>query len=96
MTNTTEQAATNSEPTPPAAHSQPEDSAETAAAQGLSFWQMLGSVMAAAFGVQSKKNRERDFSQGKPIHFIMLGIGFTVAFVLIMTFIVQVILRNVT
>lgn len=56
---------------------------------------MLGSVLAAAIGVQSKKNRERDFTQGKPIHFIILGICFTAAFVLIMTFIVQLILSNV-
>ena len=41
------------------------------------FWQMLHSVMAAAFGVQSGRNRARDFSHGKPVHFIMLGLLFT-------------------
>jgi uncharacterized membrane protein len=30
--------------------------------------------MAAFFGVQSDKNRERDFSQGKASHFIFFGI----------------------
>ena len=44
---------------------------------------MLGSVLAAALGVQSGKNRARDFSHGKPSHFIILGVGFTVLFVLI-------------
>ncbi len=39
-----------------------------------SFWQMLHSVVAAAFGVQSGKNRARDFTHGKPSHFVMLGI----------------------
>ena len=61
----------------------------------LTFWQMLGSVLAAAFGVQSRKNRERDFTQGKPIHFILLGIGFTAVFVLVMVFVVQLVLSNV-
>ena len=42
------------------------------------FWQMLHSVMAAAFGVQSGKNRERDFTHGKPVHFLLLGLMFSV------------------
>ena len=48
-----------------------------------SFWQMLQSVLAAAFGVQSGKNRARDFTHGKPSHFIVLGVGFTLVFVLL-------------
>lgn len=43
---------------------------------------VLGSVVAAAFGVQSKKNKERDFAAGKPLVFIVAGILFTGAFVL--------------
>ncbi|WLH87194.1 DUF2970 domain-containing protein [Pseudomonas sp. FP2338] len=46
------------------------------------FWQMLHSVMAAAFGVQSGKNRTRDFTHGKPSHFVALGILFTLVFAL--------------
>ena len=46
------------------------------------FWQMLHSVMAAAFGVQSGKNRARDFTHGKPSHFVILGILFTAVFAL--------------
>ncbi|MBI6706171.1 DUF2970 domain-containing protein, partial [Pseudomonas viridiflava] len=38
------------------------------------FRQMLHSVLAAAFGVQSGKNRERDFTYGKPAHFLLLGL----------------------
>ena len=41
-----------------------------------SFWQMLHSVMAAAFGVQSGKNRARDFTHGKPSHFVKLVLHF--------------------
>ena len=46
------------------------------------FWQMLHSVVAAAFGVQSAKNRARDFTHGKPSHFVILGLLFTAVFAL--------------
>lgn len=52
--------------------------------QPPTFLQMLQSVLAAAFGVQSGKNRARDFSHGKPSHFIVLGILFTTLFVLVL------------
>lgn len=60
--------------------------------KGLTFWQVLGSTFAAATGVQSSKNRERDFSQGKPSQFIFMGIAFTAAFVLIMVVVVSLVL----
>jgi hypothetical protein len=56
------------------------------------FWQMLHSVMAAAFGVQSQKNRARDFTHGKPSHFVIMGILFTAAFALVLLGIVQLVL----
>lgn len=58
----------------------------------LTFRQMLGSTLAAAFGVQSSKNRKRDFSRGKASHFIMMGVGFTVVFVLVMVGLVNLVL----
>ena len=58
----------------------------------LTFMQMLGSTIAAALGVQSSKNRERDFAKGKAIHFILMGIGFTVVFVLIVLGVVNLVL----
>ncbi len=58
----------------------------------LSFWQVLGSTLAAAFGVQSSKNRERDFTHGKASHFIFMGIAFTVIFVLAVVTVVQLVL----
>ena len=60
----------------------------------LSFWQIAGSAAAAAFGVQSRANRERDFSRGKPLHFIIAGVVFTALFVLVVAFVVQLVLRN--
>ena len=58
----------------------------------LTFWQVLSSTLAAAFGVQSSKNRERDFTKGKPSQFIFMGIGFTVVFVLVIIGVVSLVL----
>lgn len=60
--------------------------------QPLSLRQMLQSVLAAAFGVQSSKNRARDFSRGKPSHFIILGLLFTGLFVLGLFAVVRLVL----
>jgi hypothetical protein len=62
--------------------------------QSLSFLQIAGSVLAAAFGVQSSRNRERDFSRGKVSHFVAAGVIFTAAFVLIMVVVVNLVLGN--
>ena len=51
-----------------------------------SFWQML-------HGVQSGKNRARDFTHGKPSHFVILGIGFTAVFALTLFAIVKLVLH---
>ncbi|MFJ4115577.1 DUF2970 domain-containing protein [Pseudomonas psychrophila] len=56
------------------------------------FWQVLHSVMAAAFGVQSAKNRTRDFSHGKPGQFLLLGLLFTGVFALTLFGIVKLVL----
>ena len=44
-------------------------------------WQVIASVLASFFGVQSSKNRERDFKHGKAAHFIVVGLLATAAFV---------------
>ena len=44
----------------------------------LTLFQMIGSVLASFFGVQSSKNRERDFKRGKASQFIIVGILMTV------------------
>lgn len=59
----------------------------------LTLWEMLQSVLSAAFGVQSGKNRSRDFSRGKPSHFIILGVLFTAVFVLVIFGIVKLVLH---
>jgi len=55
--------------------------------------QMMQSVLAAAFGVQSGKNRARDFTHGKPSHFVILGIVFTVIFALTLFGIVKLVVH---
>lgn len=58
----------------------------------LSFTEILQSVLAAAFGVQSGKNRSRDFSRGKPSHFLIIGVLFTAVFVLLLFALVKLVL----
>jgi hypothetical protein len=54
--------------------------------------EVMLSVVAAAFGVQNSKNRERDFSRGNPLVFIMAGLIFTVLFVLTIVGVVYLVL----
>ena len=56
------------------------------------FWAITISVIAAAFGVQTDKNRQRDFSQGNPLAYIVGGLVFTVLFVLSIVGIVMLVL----
>jgi len=62
---------------------------------GLSLLQLISSIIAAAFGVQSSANRKRDFSRGKSSQFIIVGILFTVVFVVLLISFVNLVLRNV-
>ncbi|MGM8226473.1 DUF2970 domain-containing protein [Cellvibrio sp. ARAG 10.3] len=59
------------------------------------FWQIVSSTLAAAIGVQSNKNRERDFTGGNIYTYIAAGIIFTVVFVVVMILIVKAVLANV-
>lgn len=45
------------------------------------FKQILQSTLAAAFGVQSHKNRVQDSEEGNAGWFILAGITFTVVFI---------------
>lgn len=42
--------------------------------KSYSFTETAKSVCAAFFGVQSERNRKKDFSQGKLSHFIIAGL----------------------
>ena len=60
----------------------------------LNPMQVIGSVFAAGLGVQSSKNRERDFEQGRPSVFIAAGIVFTILFMGGVFTVVQLVLAN--
>ena len=70
--------------------SEPNPDQET---QHISFGQLLKSVFAAFFGVQSNANRERDFKHGKMSHFIVIGLLFGLVFVVSIVLVVQLVLH---
>ena len=49
--------------------------------KSLNPLQVVSSVFAAGLGVQSSKNRERDFQQGRAGTFIFAGLLFTALFI---------------
>ncbi len=55
--------------------------------------QVISSVLAAAFGVQSAKNRERDFQHGNAATFIGVGVAATILFILMIYGTVRLVLR---
>jgi heme/copper-type cytochrome/quinol oxidase subunit 4 len=59
-----------------------------------SLLQVIGSVLMAGLGVQSSKNKERDFKQGNFKSFIIVGIVFTVLFVVAVATVVSTVLDS--
>lgn len=49
--------------------------------QKPSVYEVIGSIAAAFFGVQSSHRRERDFTHGNPWQFIVVGLLMTVGVV---------------
>ncbi|BFM07130.1 DUF2970 domain-containing protein [Halioxenophilus aromaticivorans] len=52
----------------------------------------IGSICAAAFGVQSKDNLDKDFSSNRVLPYIVGGVLFTITFVLIVALVVRLVL----
>jgi len=59
--------------------------------KGLSFFQVIGSVLASFLGVQKGENRERDFTHGRPRDFIIAGVLVTALFVLLVWGVVKLV-----
>lgn len=59
-----------------------------------SILEVIFSVLAAAFGVQSSKNGERDLSTGNVYVFIVVGVIFTILFVMSIIGVVSMILDS--
>ena len=70
------------------------DKASDNTRSGTGFWNVTKSVAAAMIGVQSSKNKERDFTQGKPIHFIIGGLIGTLLFLLAVWLLVKIVIAS--
>jgi hypothetical protein len=63
------------------------------AAKTPSFLDVLGSVLASMFGVQSNRKREEDFTHGKPSQYIVIGLVVTVVFILTIWSVVSLVMK---
>ncbi len=61
--------------------------------ESLALWEVFQGVFAMFIGVQSEKNRERQFKYGKLYQFIIVGIVVTAVFLLHIMLIVKFALR---
>lgn len=59
-----------------------------------SLLSVVKSILAAGIGVQSEKNRQRDFEKGNPLVFIIGGIVFTLLFIIAVASVVGFVLSN--
>lgn len=50
----------------------------------LGLHQVAASVLAAFFGVQSDRARRRDFNRGRLRDFVLVGVGITALFVIVL------------
>ncbi|MDV6316780.1 DUF2970 domain-containing protein [Idiomarina sp. HP20-50] len=55
---------------------------------------MVVSVLAAFLGVQTEKNRQRDFQHGSPKAYIIIGVILTILFVLGLVGLVNLVMAN--
>ena len=58
------------------------------------FLDILKSILWGALGVQSNKNREKDFQHGSLKAFLVAGVIFTVVFILLVMAVVKLALRD--
>lgn len=57
------------------------------------LWEVTRSVAAAFFGVQSSRQRRRDFTHGNPWHYLIIGLVMTALVVVAFWSAVQLALR---
>ena len=55
---------------------------------------IIQSILAAAFGVQSERARERDFTRGRPLPYIIGGAVFTLVLIVALVLVVQLVLAG--
>jgi len=64
--------------------------------ESMTLREVIGSVLAAGFGVQSQRNRERDFARGSATQFVVVGLIATVLFVTTLALLVKFIISLLT
>ena len=57
----------------------------------LTWSQILRSSLAAGLGVQSSRNRQRDFADGSPRRFIVMGLVLTMLFIASLVTVIRII-----
>lgn len=58
------------------------------------YWQLLKSVAASMFGVQSHANYQRDFQEKSFVPFLIVGVVFVVLFVISLVLVVNLVLST--
>jgi hypothetical protein len=66
---------------------------EEEAAPNITVLQVVGSILASFYGVQSAKSRKRDFQHGKAKTFIVVGILMTAVWYLTIYLVVTLVLH---
>ena len=59
---------------------------------GPGVLKIIQSILAGAFGVQSDKRRQEDFSSHSPLPYIIAGLLFTTGFVITLVVVVKLVL----
>ncbi len=65
---------------------------ESADSRKPRFIDIVKSTLAAAAGVQSNKNRERDFAHGNILAYVVSGLIFTVLFIMTVVMVVNIVI----
>ncbi len=65
---------------------------ESADSRKPRFVDIVKSTLAAAAGVQSNKNRERDFAHGNILAYVVSGLIFTVLFIMTVVMVVNIVI----
>ncbi|MDV3503619.1 DUF2970 domain-containing protein [Marinobacter sp. M-5] len=60
--------------------------------KGPGVLKIIQSILAGAFGVQSDKRRQEDFSSHSPLPYIIAGLLFTTGFVVTLVVVVKLVL----
>ena len=63
---------------------------------GLSFWQLMQSVLAALIGIQSEEKRKEDFEKITPKQVLLAGVILTAIFFLVVLAISQTLIAMYT